>query len=311
MSDWLECLEECGRGLLETADGLLARYSRQRRRKGSSGAGRVLAAGLWRLRGYGSFLNEAEQLGLMELDQKLWQRQKALERRRIPPCRLLCRLYQQCRALEKLELRGPERWNSPSVLVGTLRRPSQLDICLIHGFYHVPVSQLPEQQIDYVAIYQSRSMFKEDCGICFYGQVKQCTVVPRWQISEIPKSSNELYYRFEIAQWEQLEEPIRVREVPFTHLVTNLFLLTHARETPELLLRSPADYRRYQSIQTALAKGDGPVFEHPGGKVSLKKGRLLIRSHGRTVAAFRASDFTATPDTVFRRMMNLLEKNTD
>lgn len=310
-SPWFLCLEERARELIKIADELLVRYTRQRRRAGISMIGRVFSAGLRWLREYERSLSEEERQRFIAWDKRLCSRLEMLRKRRIPPCRLMHKLYLQCRSLRRLVIYEPEGWDAPSVLVGTLRRPSQLDVCLMHGFYHVPVGQIPEERlpVDYVAIYQSRAMFRENCGICFYGRVKSCTVVKRWEISEIPKASDALYYRFEVLRWQQLEEPVRVREVPFTHLFTNLFLLTHASETPELLLKSYVQYCRYQAIRVALSRGDGEVFTHPGGRVWLKNGYLQIRYRRRKLAAFRAEDFVRVPDTVFRQIMTVLNKN--
>lgn len=310
---WIMTLERKASQLLQTADALLLRSPRQRRRAGVSLPMRMLSGSLGQLREYAMLLDEEGQQSLSNLMQSIEKRLEILRNRRVRPGVLLHRLYRQDRELKHLAYLEPQDWHFPRVLVGTLRRPSQLDTCLIHGFYHVPVSQIPQNRlpVDYIAIYQSRSLFKKDCGIRFYGRVKGCEIVQRWQISEIPKESREPYYRFEVLRWEQLETPIQVREVPFTHMFTNWFLLTHAKETPELFLRSPGEYRRYQAIQTALFQGDGPVFNHPGGRVWLKKGKLLVRHGGRTVAAFRSVDFANTPDTAFRRLTETLERNTN
>ena len=308
-SPWFLCLEGAAQKLLRSADALLARYPRQRRRGQHSVASRVFSTGVKQLREYAVCLNDEEQKQFFDLDRKLQERLQALEQRRIPPFGM--GLHRQCRDLQDLSAQEPKGWDFPAVLVGALRRPSQLDICLIHGFYHVPVRQIPEDRppVDYVAIYQSRSLFQEDCGIRFYGKVKCCTVVRRWQISEIPKASEELYYRFEIDQWKQLEKSIQVREVPFTHMFTNVFLLTHGEETPQLFLNTPAEYRYYQSIKHALLRKDGLVFAHPGGNVWLKNGLLQVRYRGRKLAAFRAEDFSSTPGSVFRQLMDVLKNN--
>ena len=59
----------------------------------------------------------------------------------------------------------------------------------------------------------------------------------------------------------------------------------------------------------ALSRGDGEVFNHPGGRVWLKNGYLQIRYRRRKMAAFRAEDFVRVPDTVFRQIMTVLNKN--
>lgn len=309
---WIITVQHQASQLLNTADALLLRSPRQRRRAGVSLTLRIMCRSLERLREYAMFLNAEEQQSLSDLTQRIEKRLERLRDRRVRPGILLPGVYRQDRELKRLALLEPQTWNFPRVLVGTLRRPSQLDTCLIHGFYHVPVSQIPQNRlpVDYIAIYQSRSLFARDCGIRFYGRVKSCEIVQRWQISEIPKETKEPYYRFEILRWEQLETPIRVREVPFTHMFTNWFLLTHAKETPELFLRSPGEYRRYQAVKAALSRGDGLVFDHFGSKVWLKNGKLLVHYRCRTVAELRAKEFVDTPGTAFRWLTEVLEHNT-
>lgn len=309
-ADWIETFEGNCREVLHIADRLLDRYSKPRRKSGTSPAERLLSPVILQLRGLTPFLPAAEQSRLLSLEAAFLQRRSLFHAQRIPPCPTLYKFRTQCRSLMRQIPSGPASWNSPLVLVGSLRKPSQLDICLEYGFYHVPACLIPEERfpISYVAIYQSRSLFPADCGICFYGQVKKCALVPRWQIEEIPKSSHELYYRLEVVRWEQLEPPIGVREIPFTHLFTNLFLLTHSRETPELSLQTPAYYRYYRALSDSIELGNGRVFRHPGGTVRLKNGLFQIRRHGRIIASFSADDFIQTPASIFHQLMAVLEK---
>lgn len=309
-SGWMGNFAQHCRAILGTVDRLLCRYPKPRHKSSPSQAERILSSTLLQLHGLEACLNSSEQQQFLDLESALQHRCNLLHRQRILPCPALYKLRNQCRRLIGILPTEPTEWAAPSVLVGSLRNPSQLDVCLGCGFYHVPACQIPEDRlpISYVAIYQSRSLFPEDCGIFFYGQVKKYTLVPRWQITEIPKNSDELYYRLEVVRWEQLEPPIGVREVPFTHLFTNLFLLTHSRETPELSLKTPMQYRYYQALSAATKVGNGTVFRHPCGRVRLKKGLFQVRRHGRTVAAFCVEDFRQTPSAIFNQLMAVLEK---
>jgi hypothetical protein len=181
-----------------------------------------------------------------------------------------------------------------------------------HGFYHVPACQIPEEwlPVEYVAIYQSRSLFPDDCGIRFYGKVKSCTPVRRWQIKEIPKSSGEWYYRLEILRWEQLECTVAVREIPFTHLRTNLFLLTHSLETPELSLKTPAHYCCFQALRRGADQEEDTVLPYSGGKLRLKNGQIQLHRHGRKLLNYSTEAFLTTPAAVFRQLISLLEQPT-
>lgn len=265
-----------------------------------------MGAAVAQVRGLKAFFSPEQWPRVLALEEVLLQRFRLLSNRRVPLCSNLRRLRRLCR---ELALWIPEGdWDWPSVLVGGLRRPSQLEVCLEHGFYHLPAAALPQERlpIEYIAIYQSGTLFPEDCGIRFYGRVKSCTLVSRRQIREIPKESNEWYYRLEVDRWEQLEHPIEVREIPVIHLFTNLFLLTHSREVPELTLQSPEAYRRYQALRSAA--DSAAVFYHPAGKVRRKNGKLQVFRRGRKVAAYPLELFCQTPGDIFRRIMNFLER---
>ena len=303
-------LEDRCHAVLQSADILLARYPRIRRRPGDSLAGRILYPCLPMLQGLQAMLTSEECKKLQIMKEALWERLDLLRKRRIPLCPQLQRFRARCREMLLALPKIPEVWDSPSVLVGTLRSPHQLDICLEYGFYHVPDRQVPADwlPIDYVAIYQSRTMFQEEAGILVYGPVKSCTAVRRREIREIPKHSDGLYYRLDIEHWEQLESPIIVREIPIRHLMTNLFLLTHCQETPELTLKTPENYIFYQALKYARKLGNGTVFRHRRGSVRIKNGLFQVYRHGLKIAAFRVEDFTETPALIFRELMDVLEK---
>ena len=302
----VKALEHRCHALLNCADALLSRYKKPRRRPGLSPAAQSLGSAAAQVRGLKAFFDPEQWPRVLALEEELSRRRTLLNCRRIPLCSNLRRLRRLSR---ELALWTPEGfWSWPSVLVGGLRRPSQLEVCLAHGFYHLPAAALPQERlpVDFVAIYQSQTLFPENHGIRFYGRVKGCALVPRRQILEIPKQSDEWYYRLEIERWEQLEKPIEVREIPVIHLFTNLFLLLHSREVPELTLQTPEEYRRYQALRSVA--DSAAVFHHPAGKVRLKNGILQVFRSGRRLASFSLEAYSCTPGAVFRRIMDLLEQ---
>lgn len=139
------------------------------------------------------------------------------------------------------------------VLVGALRSPRQLGICLKRKFYHIPARQIEEYAIpEYVAIYQSENMFgSEQAGVKYYGRVKKCTPVRRSKIKEIPKKSNELYYKFKIKEWIRLDNTVLAKELGFIRLFTTPFLLENAEEVPELTHKSRYDFALYRLLKLA------------------------------------------------------------
>ena len=142
-------------------------------------------------------------------------------------------------------------WSVRDVLVGSLRDRKQLDIALEHHFYHIPVRQLSENDLPvrYVAIYQSRNIFGAEAGIRYYGEVTKVIPVRRNEITEIPKNSTEPYYRLEVKEWKQLDYVIEPKEFALVSRFTNLFLLEHSTEYPELFLRSEEEYRLYSELK--------------------------------------------------------------
>lgn len=314
IASWPVLLEQRCYALIETGDLLLNRFPVSRRTIHSSAAGYFYRS-LQKLQLVKIALPEDQQPRFAQLEAALEERMLLFMRRRVFPCPLLRRLRRQQKALEQLIASIPPEqplWGKTDVLVGTLRNPAQLNVCLNHSFYHVPVSQIPKTRlpIGYVAIYQSRSLFPHDCGIRFYGRVRSCKVVPRWQIEEIPKSSNELYYRLDIVKWEVLDVPIQVREIPFNHLFTNLFLLLHSRETPELELNSPEQYRCYQALRLGTQWNKGLVFQNDQGKIRLKRGRFYVYPRKGKPRSFPKQLFRCTPATAFHQIYPLIASET-
>ena len=307
----MERFEKLCCAVVESADRLLDRYTKQRRRLGPSLAGRYLYPCLHMLTGLKELSSPKEQQKFQVLEDALMDRLSDLSKRRIPPSPALKRFQSLCHKLTTAFPEIPKYWDSPTVLVGALRHPHQLDICREYGFYHVPARYIPNEWLpfSYVAIYQSYNMFPEDCGIMLYGKVKSWNPVQRWQIRELPKNSEELYYRLEVDSWEQLEPPIAIKEIPIVHLRTNLFLLTHSLDTPELTLKTPEHYVYYQALSAALTLGDGIVFRHESSTVRLKDGLFQVHRFGRKIAAFCAQDFQETPLAIFNELMNILESN--
>lgn len=296
--------------VVQTADQLLNRYPKLRRRPGSSLAGRILYPCIPVLRGLKDLLPPKEQQKLQVIEDALLEQFLLLKKHRIPPNPMLRRFQLQCQKLLSALPECPKNWDSPTVLVGALSSPHQLDICRECRFYHVPAKQIPNDWLPffYVAIYQSYHMFPDDCGVMLYGRVKSWKPVPRWQIRELPKNSEELYYRMEVDSWKQLEVPIAVKELPVVHLRTNLFLLLHSREIPELAIKTPEHYVYYQALSASLELGEGTVFRHPGGVVRHKGGLFQICRFGRKIAAFCTEDFIQTPNAIFRELMTALDE---
>lgn len=142
-------------------------------------------------------------------------------------------------------------WSERDVIVGALRNKRQLEVCLKHKFYHVPVARVKETDlpIHYVAIYQSINIFGREAGIRYYGEVTKTSIVKRRDIKGIPKNSDELYYRLEIKEWKEMNIPLTAKEVRDFPFFTNMFLLQHCPDVPDLHIKSEEEYRLYTEVR--------------------------------------------------------------
>jgi len=204
-------------------------------------------------------------------------------------------------------------WSRRDVLVGALSSVKQLDVCLQRRFYHIPCSRLKDSDlpIHTIALYQSQKQFGAKSGIRYYGEVIRSTVVHRRDISELPKDSDELYYRFDIKSWKELPKPITVKEAGITaQLLTNRFLLEHSQEVPELRLRSENEYRLYRELKRALnsteinEEGTDVRFRFEDAMVVFEDGKINTYRDGKIISQFSVDSFTRSPNGVFRQIKN-------
>lgn len=204
-------------------------------------------------------------------------------------------------------------WSVRDVLIGTLSRRRQLNTCLNCGFYHVPAVRFKDSDfpIRYVAIYQSKTLFGAESGIRYYGEVTKCIPVRRGEIMELPAhpgTEDELYYRFEIKEWKHLNKPIAAKEMAFVRSFTNLFLIEHSTEVPELWIRSEEEYRLYSELKrivndTAINDEDNNLgFNFGKFTLMFDDGQILVSKGRRVFAKYAISDFSRSPNAVFRRM---------
>lgn len=205
-------------------------------------------------------------------------------------------------------------WSVRDMLVGTVRSPQQLEACREHRFYYIPAEQLPEAaafSVRWVALYQSQYVFGPKAGIRYYGEVTKCSAVCRGGIPEVParKGTEQApYYRFEIKEWKRLNRPIAARESCFVRGFTNLFLLEHSAETPQLWLRTEEEYRLYLGLQQALAdasineEDNGLGFIFRGFAVSFGGGKIVVSDKGRVFAQYEIDDFLQNAEGVFQKL---------
>ncbi len=209
-------------------------------------------------------------------------------------------------------------WNKRDVLLGTFRDVQQFKVCYDKKMYYIPAKEVNENDlpIHYVALYQTTNKFGAEAGVRYYGEVLRTALVRRESIKEVPVRRNngqELYYRFFIREWKELQKPILPREVGFTKNYTNLFLLEHSEYIPELLFQSEEEYRFYSELKRNVNSaeindsGANIGFEHEDTRFVFASGNILAIRGEKIVEQVPVSSFSRKPAATFRKLQRATE----
>lgn len=127
-------------------------------------------------------------------------------------------------------------------------------------------------------------MFAKNGGIKYFGEVEKISLVKRSEIKEIPKDSLELYYRFDIKCWNELENSIKTKDFAQVCMFTNIFLLKNAVSFPELYIESKEEFVLHACIKEFLNKNEVCGFEFYLNYLKFEKDFItLYTSKGKTV----------------------------
>lgn len=208
------------------------------------------------------------------------------------------------------ESANSQKWAVRDTLVGVLRSAAQLDIALEHKFYHIPDKYISDSSfpIKYVAIYQSKSLFRNNAGIYYYGEVESVKWVKRNSIKEIPKNSNEHYFRFNIKEWKKLEMPIEAKEHGFIRFFTNFEMMLHSTEIPQLMLKNKELHDMYSEIKNAIElvqknpEIEPPILHFGNLNILVELDNLVLFRHTKPINCFSVYDFMDLPTTVMTQI---------
>lgn len=204
-------------------------------------------------------------------------------------------------------------WEKRDVLIGTFRSRQQFDACFENNFYYIPKKQVPDDRlpIHYVALYQTKNKFGSDAGIRYYGEVLRTTIVRRKNLKEVPlthANGDELYYRFAVRKWEELDQTIEPKEHDFPCDYTNLFLLQHSEFVLELLIESKEKYRFYTELKRSVNYAEinkeaaNIGFEYGDVEYVFSDGNIMAVKDGTIVEKTLISDFARRPADTYRRL---------
>ncbi len=143
-----------------------------------------------------------------------------------------------------------------NMLVGSLRGPEQLDFILDDNsptFYHIPCRQikLHEHNLKYLAVYQSRRQFGENCGIKYYWRIDDIKVKERRKIPAGKSSSAEPYYVINLRDRGVRDKPIKPMGygLSLSHIYCNYDLFRRAEVLPDLHIKSWRGWRIWLELK--------------------------------------------------------------
>lgn len=216
--------------------------------------------------------------------------------------------------------RGIERklakvdWSKRDVLVGTMKNEIQLQSILSTKEYFVDASLIKDSSfpIRYVALYQPKASFGSNARIEFYGEVKSVERVPKGTVRpRLGKTDRDIYV-LSVVEWTRLPRPIEPKEVGTRVMFTNLFLLQHSSEVPELYLNSEEEFRMFYELKrrtaaTVLNSDDNVEGIAVGDYVIVfDQGDILLTSNGKIKEKFAVIEFAKRPNLVFRSLLDKL-----
>ncbi len=174
------------------------------------------------------------------------------------------------RAIESIgreEYLKEEYFNNRNVLVGSLKSKEQLEVNLNKKFYHIPKKSinLGIHSIEYVALVQSKKEFGHEAGVYYYGKINEIKILKRSEITDIPKLSEEIYYRFEIEEWKKLDRKIKVEGQSIRNIIyTSKYLLENSLTITELFIKSKDEFRLWKELKRLSDDGATKVTNKEG-----------------------------------------------
>jgi len=143
----------------------------------------------------------------------------------------------------------PEILPNDLILVAVLRRPRDLEIARLLGWYRIPLRTAPKTiRVDWLAFYQTAAFGEEKHAIRYVAPVRGCELTTRGDIlRDEPNhpAAEEPYYKIQLGPVESLPHPIpsrRWRRITF-HYSTGERLLT-ATDVKDLTVPASQEHDR-------------------------------------------------------------------
>lgn len=199
-------------------------------------------------------------------------------------------------------------WNKRDVLIGLVADKAHLDLFLNSRLYWTRRFDKSNLPIRYVALYE------KEFGIRYFGELVSWRQEDRSNLPGKSKHGMDKYHVFEVLQWTELADTIKVEETgPNPIAYTNYFLLSTSKTYSELRLRSEADYRFFIELKRRtdakiLEQNDNAIaFESGDTRVLLNDDQIHVIRDGIIVGSSTVAEFVKRPNATFRILQSYME----
>lgn len=199
-------------------------------------------------------------------------------------------------------------WNKRDVLIGLVADKAHLDLFLNSRLYWTRRFDKSNLPIRYVALYE------KEFGIRYFGELVSWRQEDRSKLPGKSKYGMDKYHVFEVLQWTELADTIKVEETgPNPIAYTNYFLLSTSKTYSELRLRSEADYRFFIELKRRtdakiLEQNDNAIaFESGDTRVLLNDDQIHVIRDGIIVGSSTVAEFVKRPNATFRILQRYME----
>jgi len=145
----------------------------------------------------------------------------------------------------------------------------------------------------------------------WYGKVKSVEPVKRSEIQEIPKNSDDIYYRFEIEKWIKLPHKIEANGYQVRRfLYTSIYLLKNAETVSEICIKSKEVFRLWKELKRyskdVRAQGKDDVVSFILEDITfIIKGEDIMAVKDGIVKTESKEKFEKTPIKILKSLINI------
>lgn len=196
-----------------------------------------------------------------------------------------------------------------NTLLGAVKNAEQYEINLRHNFYHVPADAVDfPESVRYIALYRSKNFFSEkNPGVIHFGKVTSYEKLPRREIKELRLNftPEALYYRFNVAEWQTLENPLIAKEIaPISCIMTSLYLLKNCRYVYELYFENNNEFKLYLGLND-IVSGVYDGFFVNESRVYVNFSRIILLTP-KGKFSFKVKDYKRYTFETFTKIKEIL-----